>query len=58
VALQSPGLKVLFDFSKPPGTPQQTVIRASYVNLSASPYTDFVFQAAVPKVGVPMLSRA
>ncbi|CAM6128159.1 unnamed protein product [Calypogeia fissa] len=49
VAFQSPGLKVLFDFTKPPATPQNTVIRASYLNQSASPYTDFVFQSAVPK---------
>ncbi|BBN00790.1 AP-1 complex subunit gamma-1 [Marchantia polymorpha subsp. ruderalis] len=49
VALQSSGLKVLFDFIKPPGNPQSTTIKASYINLSSNPYTDFIFQAAVPK---------
>ncbi|KAL2641623.1 hypothetical protein R1flu_009210 [Riccia fluitans] len=48
-ALETSGLKVLFDFVKPPGNPQSTVIKASYINLSPSPYTDFIFQAAVPK---------
>ncbi|KAL3677813.1 hypothetical protein R1sor_020769 [Riccia sorocarpa] len=48
-ALETSGLKVLFDFVKPPGNAQSTVIKASYINLSPSPYTDFIFQAAVPK---------
>ncbi len=50
VALQTDGLKVTFDFAKPPGSPETTIIKASYTNLSSRLYTDFVFQAAVPKV--------
>ena len=50
VAMQSKGLKVTFDFAKASGSPQTTVIKASYYNTSPTPYTDFIFQAAVPKV--------
>lgn len=50
VGMETDGLKVTFDFTKPPGCNQTTVITASYHNLSSFPYTDFVFQAAVPKV--------
>jgi AP-1 complex subunit gamma-1 len=49
VGMETDGLKVTFDFTKPPGCQQTTVITASYYNLSSIPYTDFVFQAAVPK---------
>lgn len=38
-----------FDFSKSPGSPQTTSIKATFTNLSTNGYTDFVFQAAVPK---------
>lgn len=50
VAMRSKGLKVTFDFAKASGSPQTTVIKASYYNTSPTPYTDFIFQAAVPKV--------
>ncbi|KAG4403104.1 hypothetical protein GLYMA_01G032100v4 [Glycine max] len=33
----------------PTGNPQTTVIQATFMNLSSNTYTDFVFQAAVPK---------
>lgn len=46
---QSKALKVTFSFSKPPGKPQSTLIKAVYTNMSSTPYTDFIFQAAVPK---------
>ncbi|KAI5081103.1 hypothetical protein GOP47_0004286 [Adiantum capillus-veneris] len=46
---QSKALKVTFSFSKPPGKLQSTLIKAVYSNLSSTPYTDFIFQAAVPK---------
>uniref|UniRef100_A0A7I4AYD3 AP-1 complex subunit gamma n=1 Tax=Physcomitrium patens TaxID=3218 RepID=A0A7I4AYD3_PHYPA len=49
VALQTSRLKITFDFTKPPGSPQMTVIKACYSNLSSNLLTDFVFQAAVPK---------
>ena len=50
VAMQTSGLKISFDFTKPPESPQTTIIKVSYSNLSSNLYTDFVFQAAVPKV--------
>ncbi|KAJ0038201.1 hypothetical protein Pint_23024 [Pistacia integerrima] len=49
VAFKSSALKLTFDFSKPPGNPQTTVIQATFTNLSPDVYTDFIFQAAVPK---------
>lgn len=39
-----------FNFSKSPGNPQTTLIQATFTNLSSNAFTDFVFQAAVPKV--------
>ncbi|KAK1292271.1 AP-1 complex subunit gamma-2 [Acorus calamus] len=49
VAYQSDTLIVTFSFSKQPGDPQKTCIKATYTNLSPNVYTDFLFQAAVPK---------
>ncbi|KAK1311361.1 AP-1 complex subunit gamma-2 [Acorus calamus] len=49
VAYQSDSLKIMFSFSKQPGNPQTTVIQATYTNMSSNVYTDFLFQAAVPK---------
>ncbi|KAJ8439521.1 hypothetical protein Cgig2_007038 [Carnegiea gigantea] len=49
VAFESSSLKMTFDFSKPPGSPQTTSIKATFINLSPNVYTDFIFQAAVPK---------
>lgn len=49
VAFESSSLKMTFDFSKSAGSPQVTSITASFANLSANNYTDFLFQAAVPK---------
>ncbi|XP_024401001.1 AP-1 complex subunit gamma-2 [Physcomitrium patens] len=49
VAMQTSGLKISFDFTKPADSPKTTIIKAFYSNLSSNPYTDFVFQAAVPK---------
>ncbi|XP_057948893.1 AP-1 complex subunit gamma-2-like isoform X2 [Malania oleifera] len=48
-AYESSSLKVTFDFSKPPGNPKTTMIQATFVNKSPDVYTDFIFQAAVPK---------
>jgi hypothetical protein len=50
VAMQTNGLKITFEFTKPAGSPQTTIIKATHTNLSSSPYTDYLFQAAVPKV--------
>ncbi|GBG64377.1 hypothetical protein CBR_g41578 [Chara braunii] len=50
VALEtSGGLKVVFDFIKPPGNPQTTIIWMTTTNSSNNPFTEFVFQVAVPK---------
>ncbi|XP_065860988.1 AP-1 complex subunit gamma-2-like [Euphorbia lathyris] len=49
VAFESSNLRMTFNFSKSPGNPQTTSIQASFSNLSPNEYTDFVFQAAVPK---------
>lgn len=48
-AYESSSLKLRFDFSKLPGSPQTTSVTATFANLSESVYCDFVFQAAVPK---------
>lgn len=50
VAFESGSLKTIFNFSKEPGNPQITVIEAQFVNKSPDIYSNFVFQAAVPKV--------
>ncbi|KAF8039447.1 hypothetical protein BT93_B1859 [Corymbia citriodora subsp. variegata] len=49
IAFESSSLRITFDFSKSPGNPQITVIKATFTNLSSNVYVDFVFQAAVPK---------
>ncbi|BAT99552.1 hypothetical protein VIGAN_10100400 [Vigna angularis var. angularis] len=48
-AFESNSLRLTFNFSKQPGNPQTTVIEATFTNLTSNTYTDFVFQAAVPK---------
>ena len=50
VALQTEGLKVDFEFTKNPELPQTAVIKTTFTNTSTTPYTDFIFSAAVPKV--------
>ncbi|XAR48051.1 hypothetical protein NMG60_11030752 [Bertholletia excelsa] len=49
VAYESSSLKLMFNFSKPPSNPQTTNIQATFTNKSPNVYTDFIFQAAVPK---------
>ncbi|KAK1555199.1 hypothetical protein Q3G72_023262 [Acer saccharum] len=49
VAFESSSLRLTFNFSKAPGSPQTTLIEATFTNLSPNVYTDFIFQAAVPK---------
>lgn len=49
VAFQSKSLKVTFDFTKQLGKPEFTLVQASFTNLTSSAFTDFIFQAAVPK---------
>ncbi|KAI5419683.1 hypothetical protein KIW84_043736 [Lathyrus oleraceus] len=48
-AFESSSLRLTFNLSKQPGSPQTTNIQATFMNLSSNAYTDFVFQAAVPK---------
>ncbi|KAK2352351.1 hypothetical protein P8452_42371 [Trifolium repens] len=48
-AFESSSLRLTFNFTKQPGNPQTTAIQATFTNLSSNTYTDFVFQAAVPK---------
>ncbi|KAI8022036.1 AP-1 complex subunit gamma-2 [Camellia lanceoleosa] len=49
VAFETNSLKIIFNFSKAPGNPQTTIIQATFTNKSPNVYTDFIFQAAVPK---------
>ncbi|KAI3731475.1 hypothetical protein L1987_62663 [Smallanthus sonchifolius] len=49
VAFESSSLSLVFKFSKIPGSPQITQIEANFTNKSSEVYTDFIFQAAVPK---------
>ncbi|KAL6566505.1 hypothetical protein OROGR_002120 [Orobanche gracilis] len=49
VAFESSSLKVTFNFLKESSSPQTTLIEAQFMNKSANVYSDFVFQAAVPK---------
>ncbi|KQK01235.1 AP-1 complex subunit gamma-2 isoform X3 [Brachypodium distachyon] len=48
-AFQSATLKITFDFRKQLGKPQESTIHATFTNMSSSTYTEFIFQAAVPK---------
>ncbi|KAK4429859.1 AP-1 complex subunit gamma-2 [Sesamum alatum] len=49
VAFESSSLKITYKFSKEPENPQTTIIEAEFVNKSPDIYSNFVFQAAVPK---------
>ncbi|XP_031122511.1 AP-1 complex subunit gamma-2-like [Ipomoea triloba] len=49
IAFESSSIKLMFNFSKQPGNPQTTVIEATFTNKSENVFTDFIFQAAVPK---------
>jgi len=50
-AFENNGLKINFGFEKVPGNPSNVVsIMMTATNSLAQPMTDFVFQAAVPKV--------
>ncbi|KAL8227507.1 hypothetical protein R6Q57_015091 [Mikania cordata] len=49
VAFDSSSLSLIFNFSKQAGSPQVTQIEATFTNKSSDIYTDFIFQAAVPK---------
>ncbi len=44
------GLNVVFSFSKPAGSPSTTVIAITTTNSTPTPFTNYILQAAVPKV--------
>ncbi|XP_049370110.1 AP-1 complex subunit gamma-2-like isoform X1 [Solanum verrucosum] len=48
-AFESSSLRLTFNISKQPGNPQMTLIDGSFTNKSQDVFTDFIFQAAVPK---------
>lgn len=49
-AFEKNGLKIIFEFDKPPDNPQMIIINLIATNNSLAPIQDFLFQAAVPKV--------
>ncbi|KAL6567830.1 hypothetical protein OROGR_001498 [Orobanche gracilis] len=49
VAFESNSVKLIFNFSKEPGDPQTTLVEARFLNKSPDIYSNFIFQAAVPK---------
>ncbi|XP_020593385.1 AP-1 complex subunit gamma-2-like [Phalaenopsis equestris] len=48
-AFESNSLNIMFSFTKLPGKLNVTHIKATFTNKSSNTYTDFIFQAAVPK---------
>ncbi|KAL3339238.1 hypothetical protein AABB24_028064 [Solanum stoloniferum] len=48
-AFESSSLRLTFNISKQPGNSQMTLIDGSFTNKSQDVFTDFIFQAAVPK---------
>jgi AP-1 complex subunit gamma-1 len=49
-AYEKGGVKIDFNFEKDPNNPSISTITVNAVNSLSVPMTDFVFQAAVPKV--------
>jgi AP-1 complex subunit gamma-1 len=49
-AYEKNGLKIVFSLERPPGNPNMTVITVSAMNETLNPMSEFLFQAAVPKV--------
>jgi hypothetical protein len=58
VAFESSSLRITFNFSKQPGNPQTTLVQATFTNLTPNVFTDFIFQAAVPKVDSDVVQSA
>lgn len=56
VAFDKNSLKIIFHFERDPNTPSTIKITLNAVNSWSSPMTDFLFQAAVPKVIIWLLS--
>lgn len=53
-AFEKNGLRLEFNFARMSPTQLDITVRASNSNMAA--LTDFIFQAAVPKVGVPLVA--
>jgi AP-1 complex subunit gamma-1 len=49
-AYEKNGLKIVFSLERLPENPNMTVITMSAVNETLNPMSEFLFQAAVPKV--------
>ena len=49
-AFEKNGLKIIFSFERNPSNPAVAAITLSATNSNPFPITDFLFQAAVPKV--------
>ena len=52
VAFDKNSLKVIFHFERDANTPSTVKITLNAINSCSSPMTDFLFQAAVPKVTI------
>ena len=50
VAFEKNSLKIVFHFERDPNTPTTIKITLNAINSLSSPMTEFLFQAAVPKV--------
>lgn len=50
VAFDKNGLRMVFAVERLMDTPQTTVVHVTSTNQTQSPFTEFLFQAAVPKV--------
>lgn len=50
VAFEKNSLKIVFNFERDPNTASTIKITLNAINSWSSPMTDFLFQAAVPKV--------
>ena len=55
VAFEKNDLKIVFHFERDPVTPSTIKITLNAINSCSTPMTDFLFQAAVPKVIVVLL---
>lgn len=52
VAFEKNGLKIVFHFERDPVTSSTVKITLNAVNSCSTAMTDFLFQAAVPKVNI------
>ena len=58
-AYEQNGLKIQFSFEKQAGNPNNVVmVTATSSNSSGSPMSDYLFQAAVPKVRITFIANS